>query len=153
MKENYVSFETAKLLKEKGFDWEVRLVYHSYKQPFFHRTPKDFNGEEYSNLRYEWYSCPTLQTATMWLEEMHHILVIPDYIYECTDTSWRYKLYRLEQNGKPQRREIKGVSYDKDNNPTVHIVGYRDYDESYEDYATREEACEAAIKYCLENLI
>ena len=27
MKEVYVSFDVAKLLKEKGFDWEVRSLY------------------------------------------------------------------------------------------------------------------------------
>ena len=44
-------------------------------------------------------------------------------------------------------------SYDKDNNPTEHIVGYRDYERSYKDYATREEAEDDGIRYVLENCI
>ena len=148
--EDYVSFETAKLLKEKGFVQPTRH-YYSYDGRLGYAA-SEYNWNQTTGYYCD-YSCISLPMAMKWLEEKHHILVIPDYIYECTDTSWRYKIYRLEQNGKPKRCEIKGVSYDKDNNPTEHIVGYRDYDESYEDYATREGACDAAIKYCLENLI
>ena len=132
--EDYVSFETAKLMKEKGFNERTNMPHI----------------DDYQRL-----VCyiPTLQMAMKWLEEVHHILVIPDYIYECTDTSWVYKIYRLGENGKPERCVVKGVSYDDGNNPTEHIIGYRDYELSYKDYAKKEEAIEAAIKYCLENLI
>lgn len=150
--EAYVSFETAKLLKEKGFDGQCLSKYNS-------------NGCIWDNIRYDGmllgnndifpqeYLAPTLQMTMKWLQKTHRILVVPDYVYECTDTSWVYKIYRLGDNGKPERCVVKGVSYDDDNNPTERIVGYRDYELSYEDYATREEACEAGIRYCLENLI
>lgn len=62
--EDYVSFETAKLLKEKGFDWKVHYNYHCFMQsPFFHRVAKNFNGPEYEGLSNQWYSAPTLQMA------------------------------------------------------------------------------------------
>ena len=122
--EDYISYETAKLLVKKGFD------------------PIWISGSK----------C-TIQMAVKWLEEVHHILVVPDYIYEFTDTSWVYKIYRLGENGKPERYVIKGTSYDKDNTPTEHVVGYRDYMISDHDYAARSEAEEEGIKYCLENLI
>ena len=136
--EDYVSFETAKLLKEKGF-WE--------NCPFSLSKLDEKTGEA------ETVRCPTLQMVVNWLEEVHHILVIPDYIYECTDTSWVYKIYRLGENGKPERNAIIGTSYDSNGNPTLHTVGYRDYDVSEQEYATRTEAVEEGIKYCLENLI
>lgn len=73
--EDYVSFETAKLLKEKGFSEECHYAYHYYtNQPFYHRKMNDFNGEKYRGLKYEWYSAPTLQMAMKWLREVHHIV-------------------------------------------------------------------------------
>lgn len=132
--EDYVSFETAMLLKEKGFNERTNMPHI----------------DDYQRL-----VCyiPTLQMATKWLQKALNILVIPNYEYECDDTPWCYKIFLLEEGGKPQRVPIKGVSYDKDNNPTEHTVGYRDYERSYEDYSTKEEAIEEGIKYCLKNLI
>ena len=144
--EDYVSFETAKLLKEKGFDAPTRDYYDS-------EGILESTAGYYPNRSDNTYSAPTLQMATKWLQEALNILVIPNYEYECDDTPWCYKIFILEENGKPQRVAIKGVSYDKDNNSTEHIVGYRDYERSYEDYSTKEEAIEEGIKYCLENLI
>ena len=150
--EDYVSFETAKLLKEKGFDEPCQFLYFSkYKQEG--DFVGNFNARKNSEINETSYSAPTHQMVMNWLEEVHHILVIPDYIYECTDTSWVYKIYRLRENGKPERCAVKGVSYDDDNNPTEHIVGYRDYDVSYKDYVTREEAEEDGIRYVLEKYV
>ena len=143
--EDYVSFETAKLLKEKGFEGRMHTFYteEGTEMESAYVVPSNF----FPIYR------PTLQMATKWLQEALHILVIPNYEYECDDTPWCYKIFMLEEDGKPQRVAIKGVSYDKDNNSTEHIVGYRDYERSYEDYSTKEKAIEEGIKYCLENLI
>ena len=176
IEENYVSFEVAKLLKEKGFNlW----CYKSYGDAVYHKgVPISFDEEcelkdegleneiEYvkggclynfgSDNRKEdakIYAAPTLQRTIKWLEEVHHILVVPDYIYECTPESWSYKIYRLGENGKPERCAVKGVSYDENNNPTKHITGYRDYELSYKDYTTREEAEEDGIRYVLEKYV
>jgi hypothetical protein len=64
IEEDYVSFETAKLLKEKGFD-------------------KDWAGgsiEEYLN-GIEGYSLPTLAASMKWLREVYnfHIWVEPNH--------------------------------------------------------------------------
>ena len=147
--EDYVSFETAKLLKEKGFDIPLNYYYNS-------------DGRRGYATSYNWnqttgdspdYSRPTLQMAMKWLREVHNTLLVADYEYECTDTSYYYKIYRLGENGKPERCAVKGERYDKETNKMVEdIVGYRDYERSYSDYGTYEEACDAGIKYCLENL-
>ena len=91
--------------------------------------------------------------AMKWLREIHNVLLVVDYEYECDTTSYYFKIYRLGENGKPERVVVKGVLYDKDNNATEHIVGYRDWERSKGDYSTYEDVCEAAIKYCLKNLI
>lgn len=149
IEEDFISFETAKLLKEKGFHEPANSCY-TYIGSVAYTSYYDWN---LTTGKYADYSRVQLWVAMKWLEEVHHILVIPDYIYECTDTSWVYKIYRLGENGKPERNEIIGASYDSNGNTTQHTVGYRDYDISKQEYATRTDAVEEGIKYCLENLI
>ena len=55
--EDYVSFETAKLLKDKGFSELTTKAY-----PYF----------EDRDYKYD-ISCPTLQMAMKWLREVHNI--------------------------------------------------------------------------------
>ena len=100
----------------------------------------------------EYYPAPSLWDVMIWLKDVHHILVVVDYEYECTDKSYYYKVYRLGENGKPERVEVTGVRYDKDNNPHTETIGYRDYIRSCEDYEEYEEALEEGIKYSLMKL-
>ena len=146
MTEDYVSFETAKLLKEKGFDWMVTRSFFEHDNCYAPCDPSEVPRKDAIAI-------PTLQMATKWIQEIFNIVIIPNYEYECDDTPWCYKIFKLGENGKPERVVVKGVSYDKDDNPKEHIVGYRDYERSYNDYSTKEEAIEEGIKYCLENLI
>lgn len=147
--EDYVSFETAKLLKEKGFKGVGSDFYENEKIISF----DNFWWRITPTQRYEAIEAPTFQMAMKWLRKKHNILLVVDYEYECDTTPYYFKIYRLGENGKPERVPIKGVSYDKNDNATEHIVGYRDWERSKGDYSTYEEAAEAAIKYCLENLI
>ena len=156
--EDYVSFETAKLLKEKGFRENTNRYYNAQYGQI--RTVSDifmtdWNDDDYMKriLMDGAVAIPTIQMAMKWIQDAHNIVVVPNYEYEFDNTPWCYKIFKLEENGKPEVVAVKGVSYDKDGNPTEHIVGLRDYERSDSDYITREEACEAAIKYCLENLI
>ena len=125
--EDYCSFEVAKLLKEKGFDVPVNYEYH-YKItiPQFHRKKHNFNGIEYSNCSSEWYSVPTHQMAMKWLREIYDIFIVVRR--GLTGTGWVYS-HEIYKDSK---------------------CWYARYGASYDTY---EEAIEAAIKYCLENLI
>lgn len=74
IKEAYVSFETAKLLKEKGFDEETNWYYDSegFCEPYsawVNACPHDY------------YPMPTHQMACAWLREKHliHIEAIRGY--------------------------------------------------------------------------
>ena len=100
------------------------------------------------NLKYD--PAPSLWDVMIWLKDVHHILVIVDYEYECTDKSYYYKIYRLKGNGRPERVEVTGVRYDKDGNQHTETIGYRDYELSCKSYASREEAEDEGIKYVLE---
>ena len=142
------NFETSAILKMNGFDKKCDKVW-----------VKKFDGDveliddpHFADGDYEYYPAPSLWDVMIWLKDVHHILVIVDYEYECTDKSYYYKVYRLGKNGKPERVEVTGVRYDKDNNPHTETIGYRDYIRSCEDYEEYEEALEEGIKYSLMKL-
>ena len=68
MKEQLVTFETAKLAKEKRFDYKVRSHYHGFaNQQCFHKNNFDWNnGVEYL-------SAPTQSLLQKWLREVKGI--------------------------------------------------------------------------------
>jgi hypothetical protein len=140
--EDYVSYEVAKLLKDKGFPQEYD-IYHSMV----------YNEEDYED-EYEVQRmvletklvkagtlssypvgvpepkcyCPTLQMAMKWLREEHNIFI---EISVSIDLNGNYHYSYSILN-----RECKYVR-----------KGYTSFDWNY------EQACEIAIKYTLENLI
>lgn len=124
--EDYVSFETAKLLNTKGFKGEFHKHYWGYEPGKEFLTDGSFNPE------YD-YPAPTLQMAMKWLREVHNI-----YIQIMLD-SWalgdRSGYYIVIQKTDSDFEEVSPV----------------DIDEVF--FQTYEEACEIAIKYCLEKLI
>lgn len=75
MNEDYVSFEVAKLLKEKGFKWFVNHYYNKYGN--FNNTYGTW--ENYSDLIGElMISAPTLCVAQKWLREEKEIHIMID---------------------------------------------------------------------------
>ena len=132
IQEAYVSFETAKLLKEKGFDENTLMVYMSYGDLCKCNRYDSIRNSNYNDITKNYFECtaPTLQMAMKWLIEEKNILIVIephdyDYINE----------------------KIKSFSYSL-------WVGdrYYEYIES-KDYPSYEDAVEAALKYCLDNLI
>lgn len=123
--EDYVSFETAKLLKEKGFESDdCHTAYDENGQLFWHG--------DYSKDRKGVVDAPTLQMAVKWLREKHDIF-IAIMIFDEEDRiglseNERY-CWNIHYNSTGNIRPFDGVA------------------------KTPEESCEAAIKYCLENLI
>lgn len=144
IKEAYCSFEISKLLKEKGFPQDYD-IYHSMI----------YNEEDYED-EYEVQRmvtetqvikagtlssypagvpepkcyAPTQQMAMAWLREVHNIfIVIEPHMYD----------YINEKNSSYVTSLWQGDNY------------YENI--TSKDYPTYEEAVEAAIKYCLENLI
>ena len=83
--EDYVSLETAKLLKEKGFNWSTLMSY-------------DKDGEIKDILRpffpSEDIAMPTLQMAMKWLRDEKGIAIIPiiDSILDHEKFLWDIKI-------------------------------------------------------------
>ena len=129
MKEAYCSYEISKLLKEKGFDEEC-THYYSYE---------DGKLIEYTNGVYSRNSkncnrctSPTHQMACAWLREEYEVYIDIETCYEYTNRNENFK--------------VTGFAF------TIHTKDdpcYED-DNSFDSY---EEACEAALKYVLENSI
>ena len=118
--EDYVSFETAKLLKEKGFD---EATYHDYDTKgrlWFNDVLAQYNQQGTG------FACPTLQMVMKWLREKYKLNV-----EVCLNAQGYEGIITTVFNGA-----IKITN-------TIPVSKHNIY----------EEACEAAIKYCLENLI
>ena len=130
--EDYVSFETAKLLKEKGFDCACKVWYSEYTSQFFcgkKYTSIEFDDHNRFDENYKFICyAPTLQMAMKWLREVYGIY--PDIAVEEIDDNTTF--FRVDGIYLKQKK-----MWDKYNNL----------------FKTYEEACEEAIKYCLENLI
>jgi len=124
--EDYVSFETAKLLREKGFDGDGYAAIKVFANNYF-----EVNGEWINPTKDT--VIPTLQMAMKWLREVHNIHI------EVYRTACGY-LYIISKVPTGSDLYDNGDAYDGD-------------DENSGQWTTYEKACEAAIKYCLENLI
>ena len=68
--EDYVSFETAKFLKEKGFTSEKCYTAYDDNGNFF------WYGD-YSKDRKNVIDAPTLQMAMKWLRKVHNLCIVP----------------------------------------------------------------------------
>ena len=126
MKEAYVTFEVAKLLKEKGFDWEVRSLYGKYEDDIgFSSWSNNYNT--YDDL----YSAPTQQMAMRWFWEEKGLNINAIYgDYPSLKRSF----------WMPQIDSLDGC------------YGVDDED-FFREYDSREDCIEAALQYCLTNLI
>jgi hypothetical protein len=135
--EDYVSFETAKLLKEKGFDEHCFCINYPLPEGEHHNIilPNLLNNsmipfiDEYKFCRYkeDFITIPTLQMAMKWLREVHNTNI--DIVSVWNQKRFEYQVFVVTpENAK-------------------HC--YID-DKLYLDY---EQAVESAIKYSLEHLI
>ena len=128
--EDYVSFETAKLLKEKGFDEKCFHYYEDNRHRGEDIKFSDWRNIEYSNSEIgRRFTCPTLQMAMKWLREVHGLFIS----IGCDDLNWNWQVFDIKHR-------------DENLDPICKSESYGGLD-SY------KEACERAIKYCLEDLI
>lgn len=79
---DYVSFEVAKLLKEKGFDWETHRSYLINDNVFI---PGDITNVP---LRKDAISIPTIQMAMKWLRENYGIFCVLHQYVEIDTMEW-----------------------------------------------------------------
>lgn len=123
--EDYVSFEIAKLLKNKGFDDVCHAFYD--KDGIFINLLQFVGNSNFKGVNEEKITfAPTLQMAMKWLREERKINI--EIITYWTKNKSMVYGNRIVHNG----------------------AVLKEIDTAYNSY---EQACEAVIKYCLENLI
>lgn len=102
--EAYVSFEIAKLLKEKGFDTHCDHYYDQSSD-----EPQQFTLDEMYYSYDEFVKAPTHQMACAWIREKgYHI-----YTFKGVD-SWVYEVQSLNEDW------------------TFHFGGFKEHDEAIE---------------------
>lgn len=116
--EDYVSYETAKLLKEMGFNGDTD------KQFNLDKIVGDYNITDRSRYPERYLDAPTIQMAMKWLREVHKIHIEIGY-----NIGYFPVCISTETNETIPYKPMQGKNF------------------------TYEQACEVAIKYCLENLI
>ena len=141
MEEKLITFDTAKLAKEKGFNWKTNKIWmfgcppwedddywYPEKDIWYHRDRDYLCDIPYHE---PWYYSPTQGHLQKWLREVHGIQV---YAYSMT------------KNGDGVYRDY-----------VAHILGKEGYgisvnDPRDEEYQTYEEALEVGLQHAL-NLI
>lgn len=98
--EHFVSFDVAKKLKNKGFDWECDYIYYDAKNtPIKSKLVIKSDWNHLSMLGFP-ISAPTLHTATDWLREIHKLHIETIYDGECWMTNIRNLKMMEERKGK-----------------------------------------------------
>lgn len=96
IEESYVSFETARLLKEAGFDVPCTSQYTENEFAWENLRKTDFNKSDYV------FSRPTQALAARWLREAHGIHVGSDMAYiKLMEGKWMYLIRFTDDCGNP----------------------------------------------------
>lgn len=124
--EDYVSLETARLLKEKEFDEPCYLGYNRNGDyiPTVNRRNSQIIQPDCCL-----FCCPTIQMAMKWLREKHLLHISIDMV---NGGRWKYEIDDIS------------VPFDGGVLPKYYC------DKTFSSY---EEGIDDAIKYCLEKLI
>ena len=106
MKEELVTFETAKLLKALGFDWSCRTMYNYKGEKSGTKMGMKGNPNNYI----DYYSAPTQSLAQKWLIDVKgfvvniDIAVLDEYFYTVRDLN----SYTKNNVIKPSSFSIEG---------------------------------------------
>lgn len=131
IEESYVRFDTAKLLKEAGFDVPCRGIYRTNRTGNYvfneydrKNTKNDLCWNSSDGFQYE-YLAPTQALAARWLREKFGIHIFANYFFE--DGTWFYVIVDLKESD-----EVRAIHPD---------IG---------SYQSSEEALEAGLRKAIK---
>ena len=142
IEEDYVTFETAKLLREKGFNESTYNTYYQFDDGSVYMHHYNFSLPNSENDKNEW-SCPTLQMTLKWLREVHGIFITIEVKGDPRMESFIYFKWSVAKYCSCQIERIDNGLH----TPEDYWVAEPEEDESF------EKTCDVAIRYCLKNLI
>ena len=122
IEEQFVSFDTARMLKEAGFDVPCTSQYTEGKCIWNVGYPDNFNQDEFG------YSRPTQALVARWLREVHRISVDAAFMAPSTNIDvWQYLIGKMDD-----------------------MIWPGDFETSERTYATYEEAMEAGLQEAIK---
>ena len=102
IKEQFVSFDTAKLLKEAGFDVPTRGTWRknytgdaAFVEHFYGQTTDDISRHSADGFQYE-YLAPTQALAARWLREVYNVAIYS--LYDDDMEQWFYVVDAFTKN-------------------------------------------------------
>ena len=96
MEEQLISFETAKLAKEKGFGGKELTTLNGYFRGGILCSIPCNNKSDFCHE--DEFSAPTQSLLQKWLREKHHLIIIVAYQYEHDSTPYSYWIYKEFQS-------------------------------------------------------
>ena len=128
--EDFCSYEVSKLLEEKGFDEEIETLI-TPSSMLYHLDENSVKREKHTttcnskiNMYMDDVSCPTHQMAMKWLREVHKLFITIDWTGYESEFGWTVQ----------------------DMNDNI----FRRFDETHNTY---EDVVEAALKFCLTEIL
>ena len=127
IEESYVSFDTARMLKEAGFDARCYVQYSDIGVQWDSTSPSNFNADDWA------YSCPTQALAARWLREAHgiHVVITEEAYTNGINYLWQVLIYNP-------------LSVDCWDNKSTGMYGDNG------EYKTYEEALEAGLQEAIK---
>lgn len=127
--ETTITFKTAKLAKEKGFNWDTLHCFTNGGSLQYSSGDEDDNGV-YNHNMWDNFSAPTQSITQKWLREVHgiHIVIIPTVI-----SYWTYKTVRVV--AEIDNDVIRGLRYVDSLPPYNDVCGFdfNTFEEAFED--------------------
>ena len=127
IEESYVSFDTARMLKEAGFEANLKTMYVEEEKDEWAFWDSGAKRSDY-NYFDDTIACPTQALAARWLREVHRIVVDSTFIPPLFDgVNWQYFIGNMDD-----------------------MVWEGDFEPSERKYATYEAAFEAGLQEAIK---
>lgn len=99
--QTYVTFKTAKALRDAGFDWPVDRYYSTEDCTEGHYWIVHDNGYNAPGLTWV-YAAPSLAAAAKWLREAKKIHIEIEYVAWRPSARWCFNPISLDRNPDPR---------------------------------------------------
>lgn len=127
IEESYVSRDTARMLKEAGFEANLKTIYVEEEKGEWAFWDSGSKRSDY-NYFDDTISCPTQALAARWLREVHRIVVDVTFIPPSVNGDvWQYFIGEMDD-----------------------MVWEGDFESSDRKYSTYEEALEAGLQEAIK---